>query len=350
MRLTAGSLFSGVGMFDLAFALAGFDILFQVEIDTYCQKVLRKHAATYWPHAEIHADVCGVGRHNLPAIDVLFGGFPCQDISSAGRGEGIHAGTRSGLWFEFKRIIGELRPRVVLLENVAAITRKDGIIVISDLAEMGYDAKWGVISAADTGAPHLRERWWCIAVGDTSSLRRDEQQASERCNCHEERHNSQAEQGRDNEFPSTVLYGEVEHADIERREERDPAACNRGTRHISGGFDTPSMVNSASLTRQTDGEGTGNRSLQSRIEREGNEDKPRMGGSPDGSAARLDGHRLMSHVFPVGPHMAQPETEAPRMAAGNKNTNNRLKALGNGGLPQIVYPIACEIRDLLTAK
>lgn len=117
MRLTAGSLFSGVGMFDLAFALAGFDILFQVEIDDFCQKVLRKHAPTYWPNAKIHADVCTVGGHNLPRVDALFGGFPCTDISVSGKGAGIQVGTRSGLWFEFKRIIGEIRPRVVLLES-----------------------------------------------------------------------------------------------------------------------------------------------------------------------------------------------------------------------------------------
>jgi DNA (cytosine-5)-methyltransferase 1 len=101
-------LFSGIGGIDLAFSLAGFDILFQVEIDEFCQKVLAKHSKEYWPNAKIFTDVRAVGKHNLPtSIDVLFGGFPCQDISVAGNGAGLE-GERSGLWWEFARIIGEI--------------------------------------------------------------------------------------------------------------------------------------------------------------------------------------------------------------------------------------------------
>lgn len=345
-QLTAGSLFSGVGMFDLAFAVAGFDILFQVEIDTFCQKVLKKHAQTYWSNAKIHADVCSVGRHNLPSVDVLFGGFPCTDISVAGKGEGIQVGTRSGLWFEFKRIIGEIRPRVVLLENVAAITRKDGTIVISDLASMGYDCKWGVISAADTEAPHLRERWWCVAhdTGARAWGHVRDMDTQEGCN-----------QGLLVDGGCTV---DLEHADIERREERDNTiiaieACNIGRRSDAG-----SMVNPASqrcegfqpepLASQSTGTTVANRSRENGIKREGNGDQSRLGGIADGTSSRMDGYRLMSHVFPVGPNMPQPDSEAPRMAPGNKNTNARLKALGNGGLPQIVYPIAVEIAEMLS--
>lgn len=277
-ELTAGSLFSGVGMFDLAFALAGYDVLFQVEIDPYCRKVIAKHAPTYWPNSTIYADVCTVGKHNLSRVDVLFGGFPCTDLSVAGKGAGIQIGTRSGLWFEFKRIIGEIRPSYVLLENVAAITRKDGHIVISDLAEMGYDCKWGVISAADAGALHLRERWFCVGYSNSGRLER---------------------------------------------------------------------ISTITVTRQKNRVVNPKRPLSSRTERKGDVNQPRILRSADGASARVDGHRLMSHVFPVGPNLPQPGNEAPRMAPGNKNTNNRLKALGNGGLPQIVYPIACEIRTLL---
>lgn len=163
---TAGSLFSGAGMMDYAFAQAGFDIRFQVEIDPYCRKVLSKHAPTYWPNAELHADVRDVREQQLGYVDVLFGGFPCQSISNAGTRAGIQTGTASGLWYEFARLIGDIRPKVVLLENVAAITQRDGIKVITDLASLGYDARWGVISASDAGAPHQRDRWFCVGYAN----------------------------------------------------------------------------------------------------------------------------------------------------------------------------------------
>ncbi len=135
---TFGSFFSGVGGFDLAFERAGFEVKVQVENDDFCNKVLTRH----WPGVLRLGDIRDTGRHNLPYCDVFGGGFPCQDISVAGRGAGIQPGTRSGLWYEFARVIGELRPRVVLLENVAAILARDGTTVLGSLAEMGYDAQW----------------------------------------------------------------------------------------------------------------------------------------------------------------------------------------------------------------
>lgn len=175
MMFTVGSLFSGIGGIDLAFSVAGFDILFQVEIDPFCQKVLTKHASTYWQRAALFADVREVGSHNLPQVDLLEGGFPCQSVSFAGKQEGIHEGTRSGLWFEFRRIIGDLRPRVVFLENVPGILKNGGTGVIADLTALGYDCGWGIISAADSGAPHKRERWFCVAFSNTESRRRAHQ-------------------------------------------------------------------------------------------------------------------------------------------------------------------------------
>lgn len=168
---TVGSLFAGIGGIDLAFTWAGYRIAWQVELDDYARSVLARH----WPDVPRYRDVRGVtGRsgkgwrryQRLEPVDVMVGGFPCQDISLAGRGAGILAGTRSGLWFEFARLIGELRPRLVLLENVAAITIRDGEVVIGSLAEMGYDARWGTIRASDAGAPHQRERWFCVAYSE----------------------------------------------------------------------------------------------------------------------------------------------------------------------------------------
>lgn len=167
---TVGSLFSGIGGLDLAAVAAGFDVRFQVEIDEFCQRILEKHATTYWPNAKRFKNVFDVGAHNLESVDVLFGGFPCQDVSVAGKRAGIKEGTRSGLWLEFRRIISELRPAVVLLENVPGILTRDGNLVIADLAALGYVGQWGIISASDAGAPHQRERWFCVAYASQRGL------------------------------------------------------------------------------------------------------------------------------------------------------------------------------------
>jgi DNA (cytosine-5)-methyltransferase 1 len=103
-----------------------------------------------------------VGIRELQPVDVIAGGFPCQDISNAGKRVGI-GGERSGLWSEFSRIIGELRPHFVLVENVAALLVRGIDTVLGDLAAIGYDAEWQIISAADMGAPHLRRRIWIVA-------------------------------------------------------------------------------------------------------------------------------------------------------------------------------------------
>lgn len=153
-----GSLFSGIGGLDLGLERAGMECAWQVEIDPFCRKVLTKH----WPSVPKFEDVREVGKHNLERVDLVAGGFPCQDISIAGRREGID-GERSGLWREFARIISELRPRLVLVENVSALLSNGMGRVLGDLAEVGYDAEWDCISAKDVGAPHLRERIFVVA-------------------------------------------------------------------------------------------------------------------------------------------------------------------------------------------
>ena len=167
--ITLGSLFSGIGGLELGLECAlrdgGFDVqtTWQCEQDEWCRGVLARH----WPAAIRYDDVRGVGA-DAPRVDVLCGGFPCQDISVCGRGAGL-AGARSGLWFEFARIIRELRPRVVVVENVAALLSRGGDRVLADLAAAGYDALWETVRAADVGAPHKRERLFVVAwrVADT---------------------------------------------------------------------------------------------------------------------------------------------------------------------------------------
>lgn len=163
--MTVGSLFAGIGGFDLGFERAGFDIRWQVEIDPWARAVLAKH----WPHVHRRADVRTVGRRNLEPVDVICGGFPCQDISYAGSGAGL-AGSRSGLWVHFARIVRELRPSYVVVENVPALRSRGLGVVLGDLAACRYDAEWDCIPAAAVGAPHRRDRLWLVAYPDGGGL------------------------------------------------------------------------------------------------------------------------------------------------------------------------------------
>lgn len=159
MATVIGSLFSGIGGLELGLERAGLGpVAWQVEKDPYASAVLAKH----WPNVERHTDVHEVGAHNLEPVDIICGGFPCQDISLAGNGAGL-AGARSGLWFEYLRIVRELRPRFVLVENVAALRSRGLSVVLGGLAESGYDAEWDCIPAVAAGAPHRRDRLFIVA-------------------------------------------------------------------------------------------------------------------------------------------------------------------------------------------
>ena len=147
--MRVGSLFSGIGGFDLGLERAGHEIVWQVENDAYCRKVLAKH----WPDVPCYEDVHDVGAHNLEEVDVICGGFPCQDISSLNAAKAGIGGDKSGLWAEYARILGELRPRIVLVENVADIIHRGLDQVLADLAALGYDAEWETLPARAFGAP-----------------------------------------------------------------------------------------------------------------------------------------------------------------------------------------------------
>lgn len=152
-------LFSGIGGFSLGLERAGgFETVAFCEIDKAAQKVLKKH----WPNVPIFEDVSTLKGEQLGTIDVICGGFPCQDISLAGKGAGLE-GARSGLWFEFHRLIKEIKPSWVIAENVAALRSRGLDQVLRSLAEIGYDAEWHCIPASAVGAKHTRDRIWIIA-------------------------------------------------------------------------------------------------------------------------------------------------------------------------------------------
>jgi DNA (cytosine-5)-methyltransferase 1 len=145
-------------MMDLGLEYAGHDVVWQVEKEPYARRVLAKH----WPTIERFEDVCTVGAHNLAPVDLIAGGSPCQDISSAGKGAGL-AGSRSGLWWEFARVVSELRPEWVIVENVASGAKRWVDQVRASLGGLGYETLAIPLSAKDVGAPHLRRRIFLVA-------------------------------------------------------------------------------------------------------------------------------------------------------------------------------------------
>jgi DNA (cytosine-5)-methyltransferase 1 len=155
-------LFSGIGGFSLGLERAGMRTVAFCEIDAKARQVLAKH----WPSVPTYEDVRTLTSDRLRAdgirVDAICGGFPCQDISLAGAGAGLE-GERSGLWFEYARIIGEIRPRYVIVENVAALLGRGLDRVLRDLAAIGYDAEWHCIPASALGARHRRDRIWIVA-------------------------------------------------------------------------------------------------------------------------------------------------------------------------------------------
>ena len=161
-KLKLIDLFSGGGGFSYAAEklVGGYETIQFVEIDSYCQKVLKKH----WPTVPIHNDI-KTYKPEPHSASVIVGGFPCTDISTAGKGLGITKETRSGLFYELMRVVCLVRPKYIILENVAAILNNGMGIVLRELCKAGFDAEWSTFRASDyVNACHHRDRWWLLAT------------------------------------------------------------------------------------------------------------------------------------------------------------------------------------------
>lgn len=208
-------LFAGIGGF--AFGLertGGFKTAAFCEIDEKAQMVLKKH----WPNVPVFGDVTTLTKEKLDeqgiTIDIITGGFPCQDISFAGRGAGLE-GERSGLWFEFARLIEEIQPKYAIIENVSALRFRGLDQVLWSLAEIGYDAEWHCIPAKAIGAPHQRDRIWIIAYPQGRKL-----DNTECVGCYEKRDDHEEYDG--DKFSPTSQHSssmaDANSAGLERRE------------------------------------------------------------------------------------------------------------------------------------
>ena len=251
-------LFSGIGGFSLGLERAGMETIAFCEIDTHCRKVLKKH----WPNIPIFDDVTKLSSKDIPnKVDLICGGFPCQDISIAGQKRGLE-GKRSGLWFEYRRLIDEIRPRYVIIENVANLRNIGLTRVLKDLREIGYDAEWHIISACSVGLLHQRERIWIITY--PSSKRQHE------C-IGKGRHLQTNENGKDSE-----IYSERSKCESESRSFR-PILSKRAFEHIRDTLPNTRTIVSK-IHRVTDGvpQGLDERRRKERIKQLGNAVVPQI--------------------------------------------------------------------------
>ncbi len=303
-------LFSGIGGFSLGLERAGMRTVGFCEIDSFCQAVLRKH----WPDVPIWGDIRTLSRRERilsTQIDLICGGFPCQDISLAGKGVGIE-GERSGLWSEYARIIGEVRPRYVIVENVAALLGRGLDRVLGDLATLGYDAEWHCIPASAVGAPHRRDRIWIIAYpghGDEPerarpSRRQDRQRPAER--------GVIGRDGAPRDVAEAVGSGIVSHSfsgELRQQSGRRDGAC---------GADPSEPTDDGEQEFVADA---------NRCDEHGRGRVVQMGW---GEIAR----QIADDDFRTGAQWST-EPDVGRVAHGVSNRVHRLRALGNAVVPQI---------------
>ncbi len=369
--LTAISLFTGIGGLDLAARAAGFRIVAHVEINPYRRWILNSHKE-YWPDAQTFTDIKTFGKAVFPsgaACDLVFGGFPCQDVSHAGDRAGLGEGTRSGLWSEFARVIGEFRPRCVFVENVAGLRSLGGTTVLADLAKLGYVGQWGAISAADVGASHRRERvfilayrqqYRCDSAGAATGTRRDDPQ----------RDNPLRESGQRGAELCAVVSGgaigqhggDVGYSSQTNGKERHLAAVAEGAQ--PGQFVRTNSRSDVEYPAQTTGAPSDHAASVDEVgERvSGNADRHRprtrisaqlrsergMGGNANGLSARLDAWQ--GFAAPIG--HPQYDYEPPRVVDRDSQIflGNRLGALGDGVVPAQAFPILYHLRERLCAE
>jgi DNA (cytosine-5)-methyltransferase 1 len=327
--LTFGSLFAGIGGFDLGFERAGFQCKWQVEIDTYATKILERH----WPDVRRERDIRQCGRHNLDRVDCIIGGFPCQDISYAGKGAGLD-GARSGLFFEAIRLVRELRPRAVVLENVAGLLTRGLDRVLGTLAEVGFDAEWHCIPAAAVGAPHIRDRVFVLAYaqGERHGLGREWDHV---CNPKRgQNRQMQPELASSSERGQRADVADTNGVDsISRRESQVQRRRSKNTKQIRvGGCDVADTEVSGLEGREISG------NAQPIISRLGESGRTITGNWVSEPA-------VGELVNGVSGGLVQ---FAGRVATGIPNRVHKLRCLGNAIVPQVAEVVARMAMDRLT--
>ena len=323
-----GSLFSGIGGLDLGLEAAGVGhTVWQVETDEYCRAVLAKH----WPLATRYDDVRTVTGAMLAPVDILCGGFPCQDVSLAGVGAGL-AGARSGLWYEYLRLVGELRPRAVVIENVPGLIRRGLDTVVGGLVDLGYTVEASRIRASDVGAPHRRERVFVLAYrmadADSVQLRHEPGLVS----------GSGGTQAREPSGRREGMADPISQGQIQQGWSIGALGGRTGDGGM-GNTDSPRLevgqLRDAGQRPSTVGAGgTGDTGAAQSV----------MGRNADGLPQGLDG------PWPAGRGEPPHEHEPPRTAHKVKQRAARLKALGNSVVPQCAYIAGMRLREWMQCE
>lgn len=317
-------LFAGIGGFTLGLERAGFETAAFCEIEPYAQKVLAKN----WPGVKIYDDVRTITADRLISdgirVDVITGGFPCQDISVAGQQAGIE-GERSGLWTECARLLGEIRPKYAIFENVTNLLNGHGgdwfKRVLWDISALGYDAEWHCIPASQLGAHHHRDRVWIICYPRGEVLLE----------------NSRYGQWRDSK--STVR-----RQDAQRERERDTSAIERPSEDVADAHCSDNTCFNGSASKRGEqaapegteyaGRGSSKQDVADALcsrsavrlseKRHGEEGYPKI--FDDCSYRQLRGTRSNEWAS---------EPDVGRVANGVPSRSHRLKCLGNAVVPPI---------------
>ena len=333
-------LFAGAGGGLLADLILGHTPVVAVEWNKYACQVLRERAAEGWfPDLSVwEGDVREFDPSEYTGrLDCIHAGFPCQDISTAGRQAGLGEGTRSGLYREVLRIAGAIRPRYIFLENVSAIKSKGLDQVVKDLACMGYDTRWLCIRASDVGAPHQRDRWFLLATDSDSSNGGTEQKS-------EYKRPEEFSGGCSREMESFVAHTESRGLKTDRQcGELDSPTIREG----GGGDQLAATAGGGSQyvahTDQQQSQGGGNASGGEGMEQSWNESARSSAEVASWDVAHTDGAQREGGWLPSGIHTEHTdsgiqgwwsvEPSVGRVANGVAHRVDRLKAIGNGQVP-----------------
>lgn len=384
--LTAGNFFSGIGAMDVAFIAAGFDIRWQIENEPFCQRVLKHHRPHYWPESKLHGDIKALSGRDLPPVDVVFGGPPCQPYSKAGRQRG--ADDNRHLWPQMFRVIQELhpRPRFVLVENVPGLINIFLADLLADLERAAYTPLPPlVIPAAAVGAPHKRDRVWILAyanelgqcgAADTSTgkVALDEGTYRPLCERPGQTEFSPSASGREavadaafagapaaqqSGWRSLAVESGQTMADAKAGGDRggggivrgetsapqdDVSAIERGGQTLSNPLG-PRLAQRQGFRRhartQCPTPERGSDRTDGRIATQ-----PGLGTDADGLAGRLAGHRFPAPIG-IPPCVFEPPRTAPPDTIPHRK--DKVAAIGNAVVPQVVYPLAVSMFEFLKA-
>jgi DNA (cytosine-5)-methyltransferase 1 len=328
------SLFSGIGGLDLAAHWVGFRPAAFVERDGFCQKVLAKH----WHGTPIFDDVRTFNAAQFLGISLIIGGFPCQDISAAGKGAGLE-GERSGLWFEYLRIIKECRPRFVVAENVDSLLGRGLDRVLCGLEEAGYAVEALSVAASDMGAPHQRKRWFIVGE------RIDQPGVAQGDSCGG-RLPGKPRRGAGSEPTDGLVGGEkraMANPDGQRQSQSGGIVADFRRWNQHGGQELADPLGHG--WQEQRGDWSGGEFLSPSGTCGGGSTVSRMGGAAHGLSGGMDFPGLL---WPAGKGTYQHDWEAPRTVKGKQpGRPARIQALGNAVVPAQALPVMLAVAERL---